>query len=40
MLSIPMHRHNKDPEKFKVDIVAKHPDIKVTVIQPGEEFEL
>ncbi|NHJ39772.1 MAG: MBL fold metallo-hydrolase [Asgard group archaeon] len=36
---IPMHWRDKDPEKFKSDVEAKHPDIKVTVIKPGEVFE-
>jgi L-ascorbate metabolism protein UlaG (beta-lactamase superfamily) len=36
---IPMHWRDKDPDKFKVDVEAKHPDIKVTVIKPGEEFD-
>ncbi|MHA1556593.1 MAG: MBL fold metallo-hydrolase [Candidatus Heimdallarchaeota archaeon] len=37
---IPMHWRDKDPDKFKADVVSKYPDIKATVIQPGEEFEL
>ena len=37
---IPMHWRDKNPEKFKVDVEAKYPDVKVTVIKPGEEFEL
>ncbi len=36
---IPMHWRDKDPVKFKADVEAKYPDIKVTVIQPNEEFE-
>ncbi|NHJ48005.1 MAG: MBL fold metallo-hydrolase [Asgard group archaeon] len=36
---IPMHWRDKDPDKFKADVEAKHPDIKVTVIKPGEEYE-
>ncbi|NHK31264.1 MAG: MBL fold metallo-hydrolase [Asgard group archaeon] len=36
---IPMHWRDKSPDKFKTDVEAKHPDIKVTVIKPGEEFE-
>lgn len=36
---IPMHWRDKDPEKFKKDVEAKHPEINVTVIHPGEEAE-
>ena len=37
---IPMHWRDKNPDKFKADVEAKHPEIKVTVIRPGEEYEL
>jgi L-ascorbate metabolism protein UlaG (beta-lactamase superfamily) len=36
---VPMHWRDKDPDKFKADVEAKHPDIKVIVIKPGEEQE-
>lgn len=37
---IPMHWRDKDPEKFKLDVEKKYPEIKVIVIKPGEEFEI
>ena len=37
---VPMHWRDQDPKKFKADVEKKHPDIKVNVINPGEEFQL
>jgi len=37
---VPMHWRDQSPEKFKADVEAKYPDIKVTIIKSGEEFDL
>ncbi|RLG71965.1 MAG: hypothetical protein DRO11_03250 [Methanobacteriota archaeon] len=36
---IPMHRWDTDPKEFK-DIVEKKSDVKVVILNPGEEFRL